>query len=316
MMRASFFLVLILILGSAGNGFAVPLESMPGPAVQGNDSPTVTSAIATSSPVLATTSPAVSSSSVPAGDPLVGAGGADSGAPKIPKFPVEMFVRRGTSSRFELFFLNVKYGYDLQDFQFYKAWCLDKGAPLPGGTVHNVRLYNSSDPNMPPSFKRLQWRQINYVINHKVGSKEDVQEAIWHLSKDRGHGKMSAKAVRMIHEASLKGKDYNPAAGDLVAILCQSVGNQQPVFIEYKLPQRRPAAVKAAIFPAPLPASVGGFASRLFIPPFFFWPGGGGGSSVPHTPVPEPSSLLLLAAGMICLLLLSRKVEKRLQCRP
>ena len=43
---------------------------------------------------------------------------------KIPDSPVQMFIRRGPNGRFELFFIDVKYGYDLADFQFYKAWCL------------------------------------------------------------------------------------------------------------------------------------------------------------------------------------------------
>lgn len=223
----------------------------------------------------------------------------------------------GTSSHFQLFFLNVKYGYDLKDFQFYSAWCIRKGAPLPGHTVHTVRLYNSSDPNLPPEFKRMQWRQINYLINHKKGSRQDLQLAIWRLAKCCSTTtKMSPGALRLIHEANLKGKDYTPAAGDLVAIICEPLVREQPLFIEYKIPENIPPAVKQAIFTPAAAPSVGSFASRFFIPPFFFWPGGGSSAAPSHTtPTPEPSSLLFLAIGMLAILL-SWKVGKRLQGRP
>lgn len=314
MTRATFILVLILLLGAACNGYAVPLETVSEPAVNGNGSPAVSSGVPSFAPPAQAAPHAVASSSVPAEDPLVGAAGGGA-VPKIPKFPVEMFVRTGTTSHFELFFLNVKYGYDLEDFQFYMAWCLCKGAPLPGGSVHDVRLYNSSDPNMPSRFKFMQWHKINYIINHRTGAnKRDVQEAIWQMACSPGRRQMSARAVRLVQEANLKGKDFTPGPGQVVAVICQSVGNQQPIFIEVKVPSRKPAAVKAAIFPAPM-SLVGGAASRLFIPPIFWWPSGGSSSSVTPTPVPEPSGLLLLSIALVACILVSHKMGKRPQGR-
>lgn len=312
--RAILILVFILILGSCCNGFAVPLVSVPGPDVHGNNPLSIASGAGSSAPPAQIPSESVSASSVPANDPIVKGTQPNSSVPKIPKFPVEMYVRQGKSTRFELFFLNVRYGYDLHDFEFYNAWCLRKNAPLPGGTIHVVRLYNISDPNLPPEFKRMEWHQIDYLINHAKGSKEDIQQAIWRLAKSPQPRRLSAAATRLLREANLKGKDYIPAAGDLIAIICQSVTNQQPLIIEYKIPKRKPPKVKAAFFPPPL-QTVGGFASRLFIPPAFFIPGGGGSAgAIRKTPVPEPSSLLLLAAAMIGMLT-SRKVGKRFQGR-
>lgn len=310
-MRATFILVLILILGPCCRGLAEPLESVPAPVVHSNDSPVISSGIA-SGALLAVAQPVpASASSVPGDDPIVGGAQTVPAAPKIPTFPVQMYVRMGTSSHFELFFLNVKYGYDLSDFQFYNAWCLRKGVPLPGHTIHTVRLYNSSDPNLPPEYKRMELHQINYVINHKKGSKEDIQEAIWRLAKCCSPGtKMSPEALRLVREANLKGKDYKPGPGDLVGIVCDPLKREQPLLIEYKIPPI-PPAVKPAIFIPPLP-TVGGSLSRLFIPPFFYWPSS---HHTPHTHTPEPSSLLLLATGML-LILVSVKVGRRSRSRP
>ena len=310
MMRATLVLAFILILGSACSGFAVPLGPAPGPAGQGNDSPAIASGVASTAPLTTTPPRSIAASGVPAEDPIIKGAGSYTGAPNIPKFPVEMFIKMGASSRFELFFLNVKYDYDLVDFQFYKAWCLRRGAPLPTHTVHTVRLYSSTDPNLPLEYKRMPWRQMNYVINHKQGSKEDVQEAIWQLAKSHGRRKMSVKAVQLVKAANLEGKDFTPAAGDLVAIICDPKRNEQPIFLEYKVPPGKPAVVKSAFFP-PAP-TVGSFASRLFIPPIFYWPSGGGTPPSPN--VPEPSCLLLLATGMVGLFT-SRQLGKRFQGR-
>jgi hypothetical protein len=226
-----------------------------------------------------------------------------------------MYVREGKTSRFELFFLNVKYGYDLSDFQFYNAWCLRRGAPLPGQTIHVVRLYNSSDPNLPPAFKAMGWRRITYVINHRQGAtKEDVQQAIWRLAKSPGLKTITPRAARLIAEANRKAKDYTPATGDLVPVLCLSTGEEQPLFIEYRVPPASPPQVKGAFFAAPL-ALVGGAGGAVGLPivpaaALAALPFGGGSSShssQPPATVPEPSSLLLMAAALGLLLPLTRK---------
>ena len=269
-MRATFILVLILFLGPCCKGFAVPLETVPAPAVYSNDSPALSSGAANGAQPTVTPPRSASASSVPGEDPIVGGTQAVPAPPKIPKFPVQMYVRMGTSSHFQLFFLNVKYGYDLKDFQFYSAWCIRKGAPLPGHTVHTVRLYNSSGPNLPPEFKRMQWRQINYLINHKKGSRQDLQLAIWRMAKCCSTTtKMSPGALRLIHEANLKGKDYTPVAGDLVAIICEPLVREQPLFIEYKIPENIPPAVKAGDF-YPCCRAIGGkFCKQVLYSAFF-----------------------------------------------
>lgn len=89
------FVVLILVFSSSSPGFGVPIELVSEPDIHGAD--LITAGTAPSPP-----------------------------SAKIPDSPVEMFIKRGPNSRFELFFIDVRYGYDLADFEFYKAWCLLK----------------------------------------------------------------------------------------------------------------------------------------------------------------------------------------------
>ncbi len=314
-MRATFILILMLALMPGCRGLAAPLEAVPPPVVHANDSLAVSSAMAGAAPPVVAVSSSTAGSAVPGGDPIVGGAKTDPLEPNLPKFPVEMFVREGKTSHFELFFLNVKYGYDLRDFEFYKAWCLKKGAPLPGHTIHTERLFSSFDPKLPPQFKRMRWHRINYLINQAKGSKKDMQLAIWRLAGCCSTTQLTPGARRLLREADLKGKDYKPGAGDLLAIVLEPLTREQPLFIEYKVPASVPPVVKQAIF-TPF-TSVGGFAGRLFIPPFFFFPSSHKSKTPPYTPshnTREPSSLLLLATGLLGLLSVW-KAAGRLECR-
>jgi hypothetical protein len=217
-----------------------------------------------------------------------------------------------------LFFLNIRYGYDLVDFEFYKAWCLAKNKPIRRNAIHRVRLYNCYDPNLPLEFRGMEWNKINYIVNHKRGSKKVIQDAIWHFADSKHQKTLGVEATQLVEEANLKGKDYIPAEGEILAVICQNVGNKQPVFIEYIIP--------AAIIPeAPVIAAPPEIAAAtgFYIPPWlaliplaaiipFVIPSGPSPSppSPPPPPVPEPSILLLLAGG-VAGILLSRRVGKR-----
>jgi hypothetical protein len=222
--------------------------------------------------------------------------------PKIPDFPVDMYIREGSDTRFEVFFLDVKYDYDLVDFEYYKAWCLRKNKPIERNALHTVRLYNCYAPDLIPEFRDTDWNKINYIINHKSGSsKGAIQEAIWHFSGNERSKEKNPEAAQLIEEANLKGKDYRPAEGELLAIVVVPESGEQPVFIEYKIPEAV-AAYEAPVLPplAAAPPVPGGFTFPL-IPIIPYIPTGSSPPSPPGPPpppiTPEPSSLLLLVSG-------------------
>ncbi len=181
----------------------------------------------------------------------------------IPQGPVHMFLKRGEQSRFELFFLDVKYGFDLRDFEFYNAWCLEKDKKIRTNALHQVRLYHHDDPDLPPKFKAMPWDQIHYLINHRDGAKTVIQDAIWYLADHQQHHRpLSPEARQLIEQAALRGRGFRPAEGQLAAIICLVAG-QQTVFIEVALPE----AAEVEAFPvgfAPPPPGPG----QSFLPPW------------------------------------------------
>ena len=222
--RSAFNSVFLLTFSLPGPGFGVPIKSVPGPDIYPGD---LISAVATPGPPSA----------------------------QIPDSPVPMFIRQGPNSRFELFFIDVRNGHDLEDFEFYKAWCLAKGKPIRRNAIHKIKLYKCYDPDIPLEFRGMGWNQINYIINHKSGSKEDVQQAIWYFTDSEKPISLGKEASQLAEEANLKGKDYKPADGELIAIICRPDKKKQPVFIEYKIPEGT-TSYRAPAKP-PVPASLG-----------------------------------------------------------
>lgn len=227
--------------------------------------------------------------------------------PKIPEYPVHVYIKNGQQSRFELFFLDVKYDYDLVDFETYTAWCLQKNKKIRRNAMHEVRLYNCYGDNVPEQFKNTDWNRINYIINHKSGSKSAIQDAIWSLS-DRSDRPLSEESARILEEASQKGKDFRPSEGELLAIICYPEG-KQPVFIEYLIPKSETFDVAPAFFAPPLAVAAAmpnllPLAPLLAVPVVPFIP-----NSPPVNPptppsVPEPAALLLLAIAFVCIMAL------------
>jgi len=170
----------------------------------------------------------------------------------------------------------------------------------------------------------MEWNQINYVVNHKKGSKEAIQQAIWHFAGSEKQTTFSVEAAQLIEEANLKGKDYKPAEGEFLAVICKPDDKKQPVFIEYKIPEAininvaPDAIVPAAALAAASDSFPAWFPLLAVIPviPFIPWeptppPDWPSPPPSPTEPIPEPSSLLLLASG-IAGILISRKVGKRI----
>ncbi|MHC1725246.1 MAG: hypothetical protein AB9866_04410 [Syntrophobacteraceae bacterium] len=237
--------------------------------------------------------PDVSNSEPPKADTLPTA--------KIPNRPALMYVKKGINSRFEIFFLDLKYDYDLVDFEYYRAWCLDKNKKLKRNTIHYVRLYNTYEHGIPADVKIINWNQINFIINQKNVSKSVIQEAIWHLTNNKN--KLSIEAQQLVKEAEDKGKDYVPGEGDLLGIICYP-DRLQPILLEYTIPPKAATFdVAPAFFEPPLAVSGAGVVPPIvppIIPPIIIPPNTPEPYNPPDKPKPvsEPCTILLLGGGL------------------
>jgi len=218
--------------------------------------------------------------------------------PKIPDKEVSIYIRNGSESRFELFFVDAGYDLDVVDFEYYKAWCLEKGKRIRRNAMHEIRAYNCYDPNLPDRFKNADWDRINYIINHKRGSKSDVQQAIWYILGQEKKGKISKEAMELVEEAMEKGRDYRPGEGELIAVII-APAKQQAVAIELPVPKAETFDTAPAFF-APEALPVGSsFHFFPFFPPIF--PPDHPEPPPPPPPpppTPEASTMLLIGTGL------------------
>lgn len=290
-MRSLVVLALVIFFASCGPGFAIPIESVSETDVRTVD----TARTEAAPPDLLAKAAAPHAPTAETGPPM----------PKIPPETVHIFLRQGQESRFELFFTDARYDTDLVDFEFYQAWCLEKDKPIRRNAIHKVKVHNCYDAALPSPFRLMDWNRINYIINHRRGSKEAVQLAIWFFTNGEQPVSLTEEAASLVEEAYLKGKNFVPAAGELIAIICQPDERKQPLFLAFKIPE--PALeVASDIFIPPLPPVVGAsfpfaLAAVPLVPIVPLIPGGGGGDTPGDhdhpSPVPEPASLLLALTG-------------------
>jgi hypothetical protein len=156
--------------------------------------------------------------------------------PNVPATPVTMTVADGNVSYFVITLSNVPAGYDVLNGE-YLGWCLDRGHTMSRSVALTVTLYSSLSP--PVSLNTKPWNQINYVLNNKQGTVEDVAEAIWHFMGWWYFEHLSPTAKTLVNEANAH-SDFVPAFGQIVGVICLPAdANQQIALIEVK-PCARP----------------------------------------------------------------------------
>jgi hypothetical protein len=167
----------------------------------------------------------------------------DGNGKDIPELPTDSVclnptVHWGLYSYFDVEFTDVPDGfewlYEGWDMNgYWLGWCADKLALLDHGVEYcDVMLYSSLEPETFPDDDDfdMDWARVNYILNHKQGDKEDVQDAIWYF----GNGIMPppGPGQDMVEDAMANGGDFYPEEGDWFAVICYVSPDDQLMFIE------------------------------------------------------------------------------------
>jgi hypothetical protein len=160
----------------------------------------------------------------------------------------------GATSYWDITLSSVLPGYDVTN-GLYVGWCCDETFTINNdATLTGVKLYSSydtADPythNVDPG----DWNKVNYIINNKQGTPDDVQTAIWHYINSGG-GTIDAAVTAMINAADANG-GFVPTHGQLLAVVLY-LANSQTTFIEVTVPTVQLTVTSAYDTPTPTSGS-------------------------------------------------------------
>jgi len=138
----------------------------------------------------------------------------------------------GAHSYFDTALSGVGAGYDVYDGTFI-GWCCDEHNYIYPGTLYSVRLYSTYNPLMP--WPDPDWNKVNYLLNHKAGTPDQIQSAIWYFING-GYSGSDLIILGMINDALAHGVNFIPQEGQICAVLCDIDPTVQHTFIEVKVP--------------------------------------------------------------------------------
>ncbi|UCH32350.1 MAG: hypothetical protein JSV05_02940 [Candidatus Bathyarchaeota archaeon] len=147
---------------------------------------------------------------------------ATGGELNLPQIPVTIEVSDGTESTFITELSNVPMGYDVTNGT-YLGWCVDVSAEMARSpATHTVILYSSSNP--PGELINEKWDLLNYILNHKQGTAEDIQQAIWYfIQMDGSYTPTRSMAWTIINDTVTHGNGFIPQFGQIMAVICYPI---------------------------------------------------------------------------------------------
>jgi len=160
----------------------------------------------------------------------------------LPPSAVTATITIGSQSFQDVALSGVPSGYDVGN-NSYLGWCVEAfnlNNPGDGNTVHQAILKSTTAGGLPTQYASKPWDKINYVLNNKLGSAQEVQYVLWHytdgITIDPG---FMPNAVAMIQDADANGSGFVPGARDVTAALLVFQGastNEQGTIIEVPPP--------------------------------------------------------------------------------
>jgi hypothetical protein len=159
---------------------------------------------------------------------------------RLPTQLVTMRAVHDETSYFKLTLSNIPAGFDVINGT-YPGWCVQRDTLMTLKVNHTVVLYSSYDPAMPMYYQNPNWDKVNYLINHKNGSKESIQNAIWYFICNYSYPSNDTQAQAMIAAANAADNvsSFIPQAGESIAILIDLMNGEysiQRTFFELPLP--------------------------------------------------------------------------------
>ena len=140
-------------------------------------------------------------------------------APHLPTNSVVFIGHESADSFAAIALSGVPAGYDVTNGT-YSGWCINYDAPISYAQVYAGKLFSSASPQLPPEILALARDKVNYILNHKQGSVDDVQDAIWHVL-GQTNAPVTTLSQGLVAAADAAGVGFVPGTNDVVAIIIE-----------------------------------------------------------------------------------------------
>lgn len=139
---------------------------------------------------------------------------------------ITMEATNGTSSYFNTTLTDVPSGYDVTNTT-YLGWCVDTTAEMSRSPAeHQILLFSSLNPPNG-TLADQRWDMVNYILNHKQGTVDDIQAAIWYFidfdNVTRTPPNNQTVAWAIINDTLANGTGYTPGANQTAAVICDPI---------------------------------------------------------------------------------------------
>jgi len=144
----------------------------------------------------------------------------------------------------------VPVGYDVSDGT-YVGWCSEDNFQPDAGPGLSTVLYDSTDTPaaLPPTYQGVPWNKVNYLLNHKLGTLQEIQAALWIIMNTDASSPTfptTPTVTAMVTDADTFGGAFVPSYGQVVAVIIYADGlgaygaspdNFQDTLIEVQVPR-------------------------------------------------------------------------------
>ncbi len=130
----------------------------------------------------------------------------------------------------------------------YAGWCVDRGVKMIRNETHKVMLYSSTQYIAIYQLRQplFNWKAVNYILNHKPGSMQQIQNASWYFVPDFWNPPLNETNVWNMINGAKANPNYIPSKGEIMAVIAfsgydigvspSSNSGVQNTIIEYRIP--------------------------------------------------------------------------------
>ncbi len=158
-------------------------------------------------------------------------GAALASAQDLPPGSVSFRVAAGTNSYAPATFESIPGGFAITNGT-YPGWCVQYHVLIDKGPLYSGSLHDSSDTTLPSQLQGEPWDKINYLLNHKQGDANEIQNAIWVILGQSFDPPWTANSQAMVEAAGQFGTGFTPTNGQVRAVIVEPEQSVQRLIIE------------------------------------------------------------------------------------